>query len=76
MYITGVYEVACLCPPYPLIPAPIRNNMSVSIDDLVSSFGSSHIGQEANDLAALQVSANIISHFCDLSNRALMFIYL
>ncbi|KAF6762485.1 hypothetical protein DFP72DRAFT_841625 [Ephemerocybe angulata] len=28
--------------------------MSISIDDLVSSFSSSHIGQEANDLAALQ----------------------
>jgi hypothetical protein len=30
--------------------------MSVSIDDLVSSFSSSHIGQEASDLALLQVS--------------------
>ena len=29
--------------------------MSFSIDDLVSSFNNSHIGQEANDLAALQV---------------------
>ena len=29
--------------------------MSVSIDDLVSSFNSNHIGQEAMDLANLQV---------------------
>lgn len=29
-------------------------NMSLSVDDLVSSFSSSHIGQEAIDLAALQ----------------------
>ncbi|EIN10252.1 hypothetical protein PUNSTDRAFT_50928 [Punctularia strigosozonata HHB-11173 SS5] len=28
--------------------------MSITVDDLVASFGSSHIGQEAMDLAALQ----------------------
>lgn len=30
--------------------------MSFSVDDLVSSLNSNHIGQEAIDLAALQVS--------------------
>lgn len=30
--------------------------MSISIDDLVSSFSSAHVGQEQNDLAALHVS--------------------
>jgi hypothetical protein len=30
--------------------------MSISVDDLVASLSSSHIGQEALDLAALQVS--------------------
>lgn len=30
--------------------------MSISVDDLVSSFATSHIGQEAHDLATLQVS--------------------
>ena len=29
--------------------------MSISVDDLVASFSSNHIGQEAMDLAALQV---------------------
>jgi hypothetical protein len=29
--------------------------MSFSVDDLVASLGASHIGQEAMDLAALQV---------------------
>lgn len=32
--------------------------MSISVDDLVSSFSSSHIGQEAIDLAALQAQLN------------------
>ena len=35
-------------------------NMSLSVDDLVSSFSSSHIGQEAIDLAALQVSLPVV----------------
>jgi hypothetical protein len=35
--------------------------MSVSIDDLVSSFSASHVSQEAMDIATLQV----ISYFND-----------
>ena len=31
--------------------------MSISVDDLVASMSSNHIGQEAMDLAALQVSS-------------------
>lgn len=31
--------------------------MSFSVDDLVSSLSESHIGQEANDIAVLQVNA-------------------
>jgi len=36
--------------------------MNYSVDDLVSSLASSHIGQEAIDLAALQVRSHL-SHF-------------
>lgn len=42
-----------LSPPSP--PPPPHPNMSVSVDDLVASFNSNHIGQEAIDLANLQV---------------------
>ena len=35
-------------------PTPFTS-MSISVDDLASSLSSSHIGQEAIDLAALQV---------------------
>ena len=34
--------------------------MSISVDDLVASFNSSHIGQEQMDLAALQVRRSIV----------------
>lgn len=44
--------------------------MSLSVDDLVSSFSSSHIGQEAIDLAALQVSLVVACMSpCSLSTR-------
>lgn len=32
--------------------------MSISVDDLVASLSGSHIGQEAMDLAALQVMSS------------------
>jgi hypothetical protein len=44
--------------PSPLHPPPTilhRYSMSVSIDDLVSSFSASHVSQEAMDIATLQV---------------------
>lgn len=34
---------------------PLDTVMSISVDDLISSFSTSHIGQEATDLAQLQV---------------------
>ena len=40
--------------------------MSVSIDYLVSSFSSSHIGQEASDLALLQVSSLRTGFCCEV----------
>ncbi|KAF5320736.1 hypothetical protein D9619_001209 [Psilocybe cf. subviscida] len=36
-------------------------NTAMSVDDLVNSFGASSIGQEARDLAALQVSLSSFS---------------
>lgn len=33
--------------------------MTFSVDDLVASFSSSHVGQEAMDLAALQVRLDL-----------------
>src|SRR5882757_8517685 len=41
-----------------------RPTMSMSVEDLVASLNASHIGQEAIDLAALQVrTENLIRHF-------------
>lgn len=37
--------------------------MSMSVDDLVASLNANHIGQEAIDLAALQVSAYYKPYF-------------
>ncbi|KAF5331567.1 hypothetical protein D9611_007560 [Ephemerocybe angulata] len=50
VYITALYQSTLFLLHTTLHPKA----MSISIDDLVSSFSSSHIGQEANDLAALQ----------------------
>ncbi|KAF9004778.1 hypothetical protein BDQ17DRAFT_1325570 [Cyathus striatus] len=36
------------------VSSPLYPQMTISVDDLVSSLNSSHIGQEAMDLAALQ----------------------
>jgi hypothetical protein len=41
--------------------------MSLSIEDLCASLSSSHVGQEAMDLAALQVS---IRYIPDTKNRS------
>lgn len=42
--------------------------MSISVDDLVSSLSSSHIGQEAIDLAALQVGSFIFTRDLSLTD--------
>lgn len=36
--------------------------MNVSVDDLVASLSANHIGQEATDLAALQVDKTHLPH--------------
>jgi hypothetical protein len=48
------YAVSVCCPPAFFIPTATYT-MSISVDDLVASLSSNHIGQEAIDLATLQV---------------------
>lgn len=50
----GVYNALYRVHRSSTLPA---KTMSISIDDLVSSFSSAHVGQEQSDLAALQVSS-------------------
>jgi hypothetical protein len=42
-------------PSGPLHSPPSDAAMSITVDDLIASFGSNHIGQEAMDIASLQV---------------------
>jgi hypothetical protein len=45
--------------------------MSISVDDLVASLSSNHIGQEAIDLATLQVITSQNGRYAPLLNRYL-----
>ena len=40
--------------------------MTIDVDDLVASFSSNHIGQEALDIAALQVGRLLSKHLIPL----------
>jgi hypothetical protein len=58
-YFLSLSSFSTTISPYIAPLHPSTPNMSFSVDDLVSSLSSSHIGQEALDLAALQVSHSL-----------------